>query len=98
MGSAPAGALPMRQRLCQVGGPALLEYLLQAGACTSPVDAHRRTPLHYAILFDNAAAAKALLRRGSSRRARPASSRACLRWLARTTAVTWSRVVGIPHP
>ena len=88
----------MRQRLCQVGGPALLEYLLQAGASTSPVDAYRRTPLHYAILFDNAAAAKALLRRGSSRRARPASLRACLRWLARTIAVTWSRVIGIPYP
>lgn len=88
----------MMQRQHQVGGPALLEYLLQAGASMSPVDAHRRTPLHYAVLFDNAAAAKALLRRGSSRRARPASSHACLRRLARTTAVARSRVVEVPYP
>lgn len=30
-------------------------------------DALARTPLHYAILFDNAEAAKLLLRRGASR-------------------------------
>ena len=51
----------------QAGGAALLEYLLQAGARVGAGDALARTPLHYAILFDNAEAAKLLLRRGASR-------------------------------
>lgn len=51
----------------QAGGAALLEYLLQAGARVGAGDARARTPLHYAILFDNAEAAKLLLRRGASR-------------------------------
>ena len=51
----------------QAGGAALLEYLLQAGAPAGAPDAGGRTPLHYAILRDNAAAAKLLLCRGASR-------------------------------
>ena len=51
----------------QAGGAALLEYLLQAGARVGAGDARARMPLHYAILFDNAEAAKLLLRRGASR-------------------------------
>ena len=51
----------------QAGGAALLEYLLQAGARVGAGDARAQTPLHYAIVFDNAEAAKLLLRRGASR-------------------------------
>ena len=58
---------PVFPAALQAGGAALLEYLRQAGARVGAGDARARTPLHYAILFDNADAAKLLLRRGASR-------------------------------
>ncbi|KAK9825863.1 hypothetical protein WJX81_005479 [Elliptochloris bilobata] len=68
----PRGCSSLRCRAAHAGSPALLEYLLQGGASADAADALARTPLHYAILFDNAEAAKLLLRRGASRQARDA--------------------------
>lgn len=43
-----------------------MELLLQSSANIDATDVFRRTPLHYAILYDSAEVAKLLLRRGAS--------------------------------
>ncbi|KAG1671342.1 hypothetical protein FOA52_002952 [Chlamydomonas sp. UWO 241] len=45
---------------------AMLELVLQNGGLLEGRDRYGRTPLHYAIIFDNGPAAKVLLRRGAS--------------------------------
>lgn len=50
-------------RPAQAGGLPLLELLLQAGAHVDAADVMRRTPLMYAVLYDQPDQAKHLLRR-----------------------------------
>lgn len=51
---------------CTAGPPVMAELLLQAGAHIDAVDVMRRTPLMYAVLYDQPEVARLLLRRGAA--------------------------------
>ncbi len=59
----------------QKGDPLLLELLLQSGARLDSRDVFGRSPLAYAVLYDQPAAARLLLRRGAAAGARDRSGR-----------------------
>uniref|UniRef100_A0A061R5X4 Arf-GAP with coiled-coil, ANK repeat and PH domain-containing protein n=1 Tax=Tetraselmis sp. GSL018 TaxID=582737 RepID=A0A061R5X4_9CHLO len=71
----------------KVGATANVELLLQRGAAIDAPDMYGRTPLHYAILFQQAEAAKLLIRKGAD-----ASLKDMSHCNALDTAVTMGRV------
>ncbi|GAB4819632.1 hypothetical protein N2152v2_006678 [Parachlorella kessleri] len=69
------GDVSVLHAACRKGDPLLLELLLQSGARLDSRDVFGRSPLAYAVLYDQPAAARLLLRRGAAAGARDRSGR-----------------------